>query len=674
MHIKNLFFYSILSLILLFICQNGASQVTVSRSENKVSIEGRMYYMHVVKAGQTLYSVSKAYDLSEAEIERENPGVQSGLQTGQLLKIPFATSRNAIVPTSSPPDTTYRYHEVKPGETMYSISKFYGFSVVEMEKINPAVINNEIKVGQILKIPRIKQVVIEGNFTDHKVKRRETIFGIARMHNISEEVLKRCNPELYENFPKPGQILKIPEPGYEPPAPVPADIQKTDTLSDFHGLKYDTVKIANKYSYYLDSLPELSDKGFNVAYLIPFNFRPIEELTPVEENLKTKDDIVNLDHESNPNDQMLSSRNFLEFMEGSLLALDSLKNEGIAVNVFIFDTKKSPTRTREIISLPEFRKMDLIIGPFYSFNVDIVSEFSRTNCIPMISPLSGEVGPVENNPFLFQLNPGYKTEYERIADFLSGFSDKNIVLIHGIDSLERIKYNYLKEDLLQLLSAKSPNDSVFLREIVYDYTTNASLSQDLQKNLSLTKENIVVVPETDEAFVGTVVTQLYFQLKTYSISVVGMPHWYTFQNIDFLYYHKLSLSYFSPYYFSYDSSNVKHFLKDYRNRFYAEPVTLSKKGSPYAFLGYDISYNFLKIMNTYGKKFILHLDEIQGNEIMNDFHFIPVGGNGGFENHSLVLVKFHENLDITSEHYAIAIPKDSADEPPREPINELPLK
>ena len=63
-------------------------QVPVTRSNNKVVIEGNVYYVHVVKPGQTLYSISKAYNVTEKEITIENPGITSNLSIGQVLKIP----------------------------------------------------------------------------------------------------------------------------------------------------------------------------------------------------------------------------------------------------------------------------------------------------------------------------------------------------------------------------------------------------------------------------------------------------------------------------------------------------------------------------------------------------------------------------------------------------------
>ncbi len=637
------------------------AQVSVTRSENKVIIEGSVFYMHVVKAGQTLYSISRAYEVSEAEIVKVNPGADISLQIGQILKIPVLQPEQKPVSIIMPPDKLYRYHVVKQGETMFSISKYYNVSITELEKINLSIVNHDIKIGQIINIPRETIGATFEDFIIHKVKRKETIYGISRFYGISEEVLKQYNPELYDKLPKNGQDLRIPK---IPKPEIIVDSGKIagkDSAAATGVPMYDTARIAGNYIYYLDSMPDVLGKTLNVAYLIPFNYHKIDEVIIDESDGKTKDDIMNLDYTVNPDDQMLSSRNMLEFLEGSLLAIDSLKNEGINVNVFVFDTRKSPTRIREIMNSMKFLDINLIIGPFYSYEVEIVSEYSRINHVPMISPFSVEHGPIQTNPYLFQLNTGFKAEFESIADYLSGHRNQNIVFIHGTDSLELIKYDFLKTRLLNNPDVLSGTDSVSFHEIVYDIKTKTNLLQDFDLLLSREKENLVVIPETDEAFVSTVITQLYFQLKNCRISVVGMPHWSAFQNIDFMYFHKLSLSFFTPYYFSYDSANVKHFLKDFRKTFYAEPVTLTKKGGSYAFLGYDLSYHFLKSMGKYQNRFILHLNDEEGDELMNDFHFVPVSDVGGFENRSLMLVKFHENLDIRARPYSIKVPVEIVD-------------
>ena len=65
-----------------------AQEVVVVRSSQKTQIGSKEYYMHHVKQGQTLYSISKAYNVTVEEIERLNPEVKDGLKSGLVLGIP----------------------------------------------------------------------------------------------------------------------------------------------------------------------------------------------------------------------------------------------------------------------------------------------------------------------------------------------------------------------------------------------------------------------------------------------------------------------------------------------------------------------------------------------------------------------------------------------------------
>ena len=65
-----------------------AQEVVVERSSQKTQIGGKEYYMHHVKQGQTLYSISKAYNVTAEEIEKLNPEVKNGLKAGLVLGIP----------------------------------------------------------------------------------------------------------------------------------------------------------------------------------------------------------------------------------------------------------------------------------------------------------------------------------------------------------------------------------------------------------------------------------------------------------------------------------------------------------------------------------------------------------------------------------------------------------
>ena len=86
-----------LMVLILLIPSYGYSQVVVERSKNKVIISGVPYYLHVVKKGETAYSIARAYGITVEDLTRENPPAVYGLQEGQTLRIPLSMVPSAFV-------------------------------------------------------------------------------------------------------------------------------------------------------------------------------------------------------------------------------------------------------------------------------------------------------------------------------------------------------------------------------------------------------------------------------------------------------------------------------------------------------------------------------------------------------------------------------------------------
>ncbi|CAM1366672.1 Amino acid/amide ABC transporter substrate-binding protein, HAAT family [Tenacibaculum sediminilitoris] len=115
----------------------------------------------------------------------------------------------------------YETHEVQKGETVYRITKQYDISKDELIKYNPEYTNiqsNNLSIGQILKVKEIKKTItidkeeVLKNFLTHTVVKGETIYSLTRFYNISKEELILLNPEypsLTDNNLSVGQLLKI---------------------------------------------------------------------------------------------------------------------------------------------------------------------------------------------------------------------------------------------------------------------------------------------------------------------------------------------------------------------------------------------------------------------------------------------------------------------------------
>lgn len=172
----------------------------------------------------------------------------------------------------------FNTHEVKRGETLESISKLYGVSTASILQYN-----KEIKSGQdlrantILVVPGAKIAAKPSNstsglgknviqdsvadrepigFTEHRVKKRETIFGISQMYNITEDELKKYNPTLYASPLQKKMNLRIPK--YRAPKLEEVGINEDNFEKYIVAPKETRWSIAHKYGITIDSMLALN--------------------------------------------------------------------------------------------------------------------------------------------------------------------------------------------------------------------------------------------------------------------------------------------------------------------------------------------------------------------------------------------------------------------------------
>ncbi len=131
--------------------------------------DGTQQIVHTVAKGETLFGLSKKYNVSSEELTKLNPSIASGLKPGQELTIPVKantpiTINNPTTNTNNTVTTTVTFsdslvtHVVKPSETLYTISKRFMVPVAELQKLNNLK-STKINEGDVLKIPLRKENV-----------------------------------------------------------------------------------------------------------------------------------------------------------------------------------------------------------------------------------------------------------------------------------------------------------------------------------------------------------------------------------------------------------------------------------------------------------------------------------------------------------------------------------
>lgn len=196
-------------------------------------INGKVFVIHRVDEKETLYSISRRYGTPIARILEYNPTADAGLVTGQILRIPYTPRENRNTAEGT-------LHRVAEKETLFSISRMYQVSVEELKQWNNLTDNNLIVGQQlIVRKPGIQQSERRPDLTPaevrtvHTVEAGETLFSISRKYGITVQQLKEWNSLPGEDL-KAGQKLFVAQPLYQPPAeqrklPEPAALPKTDS-------------------------------------------------------------------------------------------------------------------------------------------------------------------------------------------------------------------------------------------------------------------------------------------------------------------------------------------------------------------------------------------------------------------------------------------------------------
>jgi LysM repeat protein len=172
-------------------------------SFNKITAQDSIIE-HKIQKGETAYFIAQKYKVSVDEIYKLNPESQSGIKDNQIIKIPVHSS----VKTNQEQQNTYI---VGAKETLFGLSKQYNVSVEALQNANPILINGlQIGQELIIPQNFSKTEITTSSKATHFVVAKESLFSIARQYNVSVQDLENLNKELLQNGLQIGQTISIP--------------------------------------------------------------------------------------------------------------------------------------------------------------------------------------------------------------------------------------------------------------------------------------------------------------------------------------------------------------------------------------------------------------------------------------------------------------------------------
>ncbi len=567
----------------------------------EVQVEPIGFKYHKVRKKETIFGITQKYEISEALIKRFNPQLYAEpLKKGMRLKIPQYPEDSVMKDTINPDD--YETYTVLPKETRWSIAHKYGITLDSLMVLNPDLpkTTHHLAIGQQLLLPKLAGSSIEEQevqiYISYTVPPKMTLYRLGQEYGIEPQEIVRLNPEISEqNGLKEGMVIRLPE-----KKPEIGEVNTANYV--FYEVKpkqtvYSlTRKLQLGYEELLELNPDLS-RGLQAGMVLKV---PVDKTDDLEVKnslvldkfalidsiqvsnkpkllylLPFRADRINLnDRESAKN--TLARSNALKYSlglySGSLVALDSIAELGISVDVKTYDTELNLEKTRAILSGENLKDYDAIIGPLQTNSMKEVAVQAYNSGVAVIAPLAGQ-GDANLDNIFYSVPPDSLLRSSMLRYLKEEVSEQNIIVIADAKSSEAEAA--IKETFPTASSVEIMEDE---ENISIDIDVFSAL-------LSLEKENWVFV-ETDNFKMVSSVTSI---LNSANSDTTKVRMFTTLKNKAFD-NDVISGTHLSNLNFTYPSVhreiNSDAFRRRYRRKFGGDP-------DRYAIRGFDLTFDLL---------------------------------------------------------------------------------
>lgn len=505
-----------LFVLILFTLTDIYGQDASKTSTEKVKVGDNLYYAHTVRKKETLYSLSKAYNVDIEEIVKHNKSAESGLKAGTILYIPVQKT-NAAVQESAPAQEQVATQEQTAGDK----------SKKQTNK----------------------------KYKKHTVKWYEDITDISEKYGVSVEAIMALN-NLKSSKLKTRQSLLIPDKEYVPQNNIiiPKPFVEPSPTKDTTAIECpkETVITSDTLQPAAESKVKFrkKDEPVEIAYILPFGSVDTSRI----------------------------NSNFMDFYAGSLLAANDMKNSGVPVKINVYDQSEyNPLHS--LIDSPGFSNNQLIVGPARAKMITAFTGYSQNAGIPLVSPLDNAAESMaDENPYFIQMPANTLSQIENTVDLLNKYrtehNSSTVLLICEKGTASDSIYVNNAKKLLEERGIDYKTISYGILEGRQIYDTILSSVDTLSEN-----EHIALVPSNSEAFVSDVVRNLDLCRKPgANITLFGLPKWRNFETINVELFHKLKLHISLPYFVDYSNQQTIRFLQQYRALYGTEPTPYAYQG------------------------------------------------------------------------------------------------
>ena len=511
------------------------SKIATPQTTSTTVKEFQRFIEHKVKRKETLYSLSKKYNVEQDEIKKHNPSLYANnLRKGDKIKIPVYKTKTVVETVKTTSDYT-----VLPKEGKWRIAYKYGITVEELEALNPNM-PATLNVGQVIQVPNLKTTEvkqIDDRYSYYTVLPKEGFYRLKLKLKLEQEELEALNPSLKETGLKSGMVLKIPY---------------SNTTTETGEVTSASITTTVATSSLVNNIRNFETK--NIAILLPFRLNR-----------------VNADSVYDAKKQMQSDRflsTSLDFYSGVLLAVDSLQKLGVSLKLDVYDTKNQLSEVSNLVRSKNLENADAVIGPLMPKNFEYVASQLEENNVPVISPNLKDLKLSEN---VFQSMPSSALLKTKMIDFVKSDSTKSHVIIIA-DAKNAATSNGLKRvfttaSQIHSRKDKEGKDSYYI------------LKDDIEGKLKPGK-NIIFLETQNYTFVSNVTSILNSLNNDENKIVLATTDMNgAFENDEISNYHLSNLNFHFPSVSkTYNEENSNGFVKEYKKKYGDTPNKTAVRG------------------------------------------------------------------------------------------------
>ncbi|MFQ3182112.1 MAG: LysM repeat protein [Polaribacter sp.] len=519
----------------------------------------KKFIQYKVIQGETMRVIAKKLDMKTKDLLRLNPDVGRSPKANTVIIIP-----NKKIKTEKP----------KKGNTKKSKEHLNFEDTVEED-------SEAILISEKEKQRNLLIIALEKEFKIHEVKKGDTFFSLTRFYNVTRDELLILNPLLFEGL-KLGQLIKI--------MPVEDVFEDDDLL-------------------YKDEIEE--GISIKATIMLPFRASELDTLSGNEifENSKLANYVT-------------------DFYLGAEIAIDSIRKQGVALNIAVFDTGKNSTRIDSIIAANDLEERDVIIGPMYSEEVQFLADKVNT---PIIFPVYSKKQSKLTARKIIKTSPSKELFREKLLAYIEeNFLDGNIIIV-GDDTPDS---NYNNIRIKNILASRDSIDSLSIIIPEDGYIKKEKFTEVLKPNM----KNIVVMTTSDNIIVASAINSLISLPEETTATIFTFDKTSAFNKVDNEKLAQLGFTFVSDEYVKEDSFKAITFNRKYLTKNGALP-------SFYATKGFDITYDILMRLAS-GKDLRSTFDDGHSYRVESKFDYIDKGMQAT-QNKGLFMVKYNSDLTLT---------------------------